>query len=92
MAGPVEQSPLSQRADVLTYTSEPLAAPMEVTGPLWVDLWAATDAPDTDFTAVLVDVHPDGRGWNLCEGAVRARHSGTPRRSSPGPSTTSPST
>ena len=61
-----------------TYTSEPLGAPMEVTGPLWVDLWAATDVPDTDFTAVLVDVHPDGRGWNLSEGAVRARHSGTP--------------
>jgi putative CocE/NonD family hydrolase len=76
VAGPVQQTELSQRADVLTYTSEPLAAPMEVTGPLWVDLWAATDAPDTDFTAVLVDVHPDGRGWNLCEGAVRARHSG----------------
>ena len=44
VAGPVQQSQLSQRADVLTYTSEPLAAPMEVTGPLWVDLWAATDA------------------------------------------------
>jgi putative CocE/NonD family hydrolase len=78
VAGPVEQSPLNQRDDVLTYTSEPLAAPMEVTGPLRVDLWAATDAPDTDFMAVLVDVHPDGRGWNLSEGAVRARHSGTP--------------
>lgn len=78
VAGPVEQSALNDRADVLTYTSEPLAAPMEVTGPLWLDLWAATDAPDTDFTAVLVDVHPDGRGWNLSEGAVRARHSGTP--------------
>ena len=53
-------------------------APLELTGPLWVELWAATDAPDTDFTAVLVDEHPDGRGWNLCEGATRARHSGTP--------------
>ena len=35
---------------------------MELTGPVRVELWAATDAPDTDFTAVLVDVHPDGRG------------------------------
>jgi hypothetical protein len=78
VAGPVEQSPLNHRADILTYTSEPLGAPMEVTGPLRVDLWAATDAPDTDFTAVLVDVHPDGRGWNISEGAVRARHRGTP--------------
>lgn len=78
VAGPVDQRGLGSRADVLSFRSEPLAAPMEVTGPLWVDLWAATDAPDTDFTAVLVDEHPDGRRWNLCEGAVRARHSGTP--------------
>jgi putative CocE/NonD family hydrolase len=84
VAGPVEQGQLVGRSDVLTYRSEPLAAPLELTGPLWVELWASTDAPDTDFTAVLVDEHPDGRGWNLCEGAVRARHTGTPTPLVPG--------
>src|SRR6202011_4690539 len=31
-------------------------------------------APDTDFVAKLVDVHPDGRAINLAEGIVRARY------------------
>ncbi len=76
--GPVDQRPAGERPDVLVYTSEPLPEPIELTGPVRMELWAATDAPDTDFTAVLVNVHPDGRAYNLCEGAVRARHSGTP--------------
>ncbi|MGH9093198.1 MAG: CocE/NonD family hydrolase, partial [Acidimicrobiales bacterium] len=48
--------------------------PLEVTGPVLADLWVSTDAPDTDFTAVFLDVHPDGSTWNVCEGAVRLRH------------------
>ncbi|HET7055437.1 MAG TPA: CocE/NonD family hydrolase, partial [Thermomicrobiales bacterium] len=32
-----------------------------------------TDGPDTDFTAKLVDVYPDGKAWNLCDGIVRGR-------------------
>lgn len=72
--GPLDQREISNRADVLVYRSEPLTHDLELTGPVTVDLWASTDAPDTDFVAVLVDVHPDGRMLNLCEGAVRARH------------------
>ena len=49
---------------------------MEITGPVRVELWVSTDVPDTDFTAVLLDVHPDGSAWNVCEGAIRARHAG----------------
>ena len=69
---------------MLVYTSEPLAEPTELTGPVQVELWASTDAPDTDFTAVLMDVHPDGTALNLCEGAVRARHAGLPTPLAPG--------
>ena len=36
-------------------------------------LHAATTAKDTDFTAKLVDVHPDGKAYNLCDGIIRAR-------------------
>lgn len=75
LAGPMDQGEVAERTDVLVYTSAALPEPTEVTGPVRVELWAATDAPDTDFTAVLIDVHPDGRALNLCEGAVRARHS-----------------
>jgi uncharacterized protein len=76
VAGPMVQPAVDGRDDVLVYTSEPLDGPMEVTGPVRVELWASTDAPDTDFTAVLLDVGSDGAAVNLCEGAVRARHAG----------------
>ena len=72
--GPFDQRQIWYRPDVLVYTSAPLVAPMELTGPVRVELWAATDVPDTDFTAILIDVHPDGAAYNLCEGVVRARH------------------
>ena len=46
--------------DVLVYTSAPLEQDLEVTGPIVVHLCASTDGPDTDFTAKLFDVYPDG--------------------------------
>lgn len=58
---------------MLTYTSAPLQQPLEVTGPLEVVLYAATDAPDTDFVARLCDVYPDGTSRILAEGILRAR-------------------
>jgi uncharacterized protein len=51
---------------------------MEITGAVAADLLAATDVPDTDFTATLMDVYPDGPALNICEGAIRARHAGIP--------------
>lgn len=72
--GPINQEGLADRSDVLSYVSEQLTENLEITGPVKVELWAATDVPDTDFTAMLLVVHPDGREINLCEGAVRARH------------------
>ncbi len=84
-AGPRDQRPTFARHDVVLYRSEPLPTPMEITGPVVVDLWAATDAPDTDFTATLIDEHPaDGPALNLCEGAVRARHTDIPMPLVPG--------
>ena len=43
-------------------------------GPLEVVLYAASSARDTDFTAKLVDVYPDGRAIHIAEGILRARH------------------
>jgi putative CocE/NonD family hydrolase len=73
-AGPRDQRPIEQRGDVLVYTSEPLEAPLEVTGPVRVILHVATDAPDTDFVARLVDVYPDGRAITVTDGIVRMRY------------------
>ena len=72
--GPYDQRPVEMRHDVLCYTTEPLEADMEVTGPIKLVLYAATDGPDTDWTAKLVDVSPTGYAMNLCDGIVRARY------------------
>ena len=73
-AGPRDQAELEQRNDVLVFTGDELTAELEVTGPVKVALYAASDATDTDWTAKLVDVWPDGRAINLCDGIVRARY------------------
>jgi putative CocE/NonD family hydrolase len=70
---PFDQRPLDWRRDVLVYQTAPLAAPVEVIGEPVVHLFAASSAVDTDFTAKLVDVRPDGFAQNLCYGIVRAR-------------------
>jgi uncharacterized protein len=61
------------RRDALVYTSRPLTRPVEVTGPMTATLWAATDARDTDWNVMLLDVSPDGRAERVQDGVVRAR-------------------
>jgi len=65
---------VESRTDVLVYTSGVLKKPVEVTGPVRVMLYASTSAPDTDFTAKLVDVFPDGSARNLTDGILRLRY------------------
>jgi putative CocE/NonD family hydrolase len=72
--GQFDQSKVEERPDVLCYTSPPLDRDLEVTGPIEVRLWAASSCLDTDFTAKLVDVLPDGTPLNLCDGIIRARY------------------
>ena len=70
--GPRDQSQIEARDDVLCYTTAPFERPLTVAGPVTVELWAVTDAPDTDWTAKLVVVEPDGRTISLCDGIRRA--------------------
>lgn len=72
--GAYDQRQVKVRQDVLVYTTEPLSEPLEVTGPITVELYAASSAPDTDFTAKLVDVRTDGYAQNLADGIIRARY------------------
>jgi hypothetical protein len=72
--GVMDQRPVEARADVLVYTSAVVTDALEVTGPVVVTLHAASSAPDTDFTAKLVDVRPDGYAQNLADGIARARY------------------
>ena len=76
--GVQDQRSVEERSDVLVYTSEPLSQALEITGPVTVTLWASSSAVDTDFTAKLVDVHPDGYAQNLLNGIIRARYRNSP--------------
>jgi len=71
--GQFDQSSIEQRGDVLVYSSSVLTRPIEVTGPVSVLLYARSSARDTDFTAKLVDVFPDGSAINLNNGIQQAR-------------------
>ena len=72
--------PLSERSDVLSFQTEPLAEDIEVTGPVTARLHFASDGPDTDFTLKLIDVYPpnedypSGFAMNVTDGIVRARY------------------
>jgi len=61
------------RRDALVFTSKPLTKPVEVTGPMSATLWAATDAKDTDWNVMLLDVFPDGHAERVQDGIARAR-------------------
>lgn len=79
-----DSNPLSARNDVLVFQTPPLKEDMEVTGRLVVKLWAASDGPDTDFTAKLIDVYPPnadfprGIDLNVGDSIVRARYRNGP--------------
>ena len=72
--GRKDQRDVEQRPDVLCYTTGPLAQPLVVIGAISVTLFAASSATDTDFTAKLVDVLPDGSANNIIDGIIRARY------------------
>jgi putative CocE/NonD family hydrolase len=76
--------PLASRPDILVFQTTPLAAPLRVVGPITAELWVATDGPDTDFTAKLIDVHPpsadypQGYAIILTDGILRLRYAEDP--------------
>lgn len=70
--GPMDQREVESRADVLVFTTNPLAEPMEITGPISAKLFISSDCPDTDFTVKLSDVFPDGKSMLITDGIQRA--------------------
>jgi len=81
LPGPADQRPNESRKDVLVYSTPPLDKDLEVTGFVTAEIQAASSAPDTDFTAMLVDVDPSGYARYLADGIVRARHRNSRERS-----------
>jgi uncharacterized protein len=74
-AGIAVQNDVEAREDVLVYSTGPLERDLEATGPVRAVLHVSTTAPNTDFTVKLVDVHPDGRGYNISDGILRRAYS-----------------
>lgn len=74
IGGPDDYSAVERRDDVLVYTSGPLKEKLEVTGPVSAEVHVSSDAEDTDFTAKLLDVWPNGYAQRLCDGVVRGRY------------------
>ena len=72
-AGAYDQSEVGRRPDVLVYRTGPLEEDLEITGPLTATLYVSSSAKDTDFTVKLIDMHPDGKRYNIQEGILRAR-------------------
>ncbi|HEY7184885.1 MAG TPA: CocE/NonD family hydrolase, partial [Blastocatellia bacterium] len=89
--GPFDQSPNESRQDVLVFSTPPLERDTEVTGYVTVELYASTSAPDTDFTAMIVDAgpaewKPEGKAGYarfLTDGVVRARYRNSTERAEP---------
>lgn len=72
--GPMDQTAAERRKDVLMYSTAALAKDLEVTGAVTAELWVSSSAVDTDITAKLVDVAPNGFAQNLTEGILRLRY------------------
>ncbi len=72
--GPVDQSAIEDRDDVLVYSSEPMAEPLNFAGNAEAKLHVSTDTPDADWAVKLIDVHPDGFAQNIARGILRGRY------------------
>lgn len=66
-AGPVEQSAVQQREDVLVFTGPELTEDLDVIGWVEAELWVLGGA-EADYSVTVSDVHPDGRSYNVCDG------------------------
>lgn len=61
------------RKDILVYQTPVLEEEVSVAGPLSAVLYAATDAPDTDWFITMMDVDEEGKIFHLVRGTIRAR-------------------
>lgn len=73
-SGCFERSHLDYRSDVLTYTTEPLHT-LHIVGEVVVEIWCNSDKPSHDICAVLSEVHPDGKAYNLTQGYLHVENS-----------------
>ena len=83
IGGPDDYSGVETRGDVLVYTSQPLVEPLDVVGPVRLLAFVSTSVHDTDVTAKLIDLHPNGFAQRLCDGLLRLRYRDGNERAQP---------
>jgi len=74
--GPMDQRAIPARQDYLRFETPALDNDVAIAGHVGVEVWGATDGPDTDFIAKLVDVYPDGYEALVLDAPIRARYRG----------------
>jgi len=72
--GPLDQTAVESREDVILYTSEPLAEELVISGWAHLLLHASSDCTDTEWHVKITDVDPDGRSKKVCQGCLRASY------------------
>jgi uncharacterized protein len=84
---PADWKPITDRKDVVEFTSAPLESPVEITGQVLARLWLTSSVPDTDVTVRILAVRPDGSSYVLTNayGALRARYRSTEEPQPPAP-------
>ena len=70
----LDQTDIEKRNDVLVYTTEPLASPLDIAGLVKATVYLSTNVPDTDIAIKLVDVYPDGKAYNVADSIQRLRY------------------
>ncbi|MHB8901842.1 MAG: CocE/NonD family hydrolase [Thermoguttaceae bacterium] len=78
--GPYDQRQVENRPDVLLFSTPELKKPLVIVGQVRVKLWASSDRKDTDFTAKITDVYPDGRSILMVDSIVKGRYRNTYRQ------------
>ncbi len=75
----VDNRALEVRADVLTFTSDPLPRPLTVLGPVSAEVFARSSLEHHDVFVRLCDVDAADISWNVCDALVRVAPGGFPR-------------
>jgi len=74
LAGPMDQSSIENRSDVLIFETPILTETVETVGRIWGNLFVSSNCTDTDFTIKLTDVYPDGSSMLVTDGSLTVRY------------------
>jgi uncharacterized protein len=64
-----DQRFVTDRPDVISYTTAPLTTPVHIMGPPQVELFAATSGTDSDWVVKLIDVYPNDTPEDASQGS-----------------------